>query len=323
MKALLKTFWFLFLLTSILPAQRKYSFSWHAETIKVDDLTRHFTFFIPRACPENAPIVFVFHNSNSGMEKVFHSGDGFNEWPNLSETEKFILLAPNGVNPINGDVEGENQKWNDCRSQENTQSNLSNVDDVKFVKSLIDWSKGNLSIDEKRIYITGVGNGGMMVYKLAAQVGEQLAGVAVFLANMPAEIECGLPKKPLPIFIMNSKDDPFVPYEGGAILGERGKVLSAVATLNYWVHLNQLNTQKRTNKFYDDIEPDDNSRIIKNEFDRPLDNPPVVFNVVTNSGHVVPSIKHRTSNTELLGNQNEDIEGVEEAWKFLRNFTRR
>jgi len=323
MKAILKTVWFLFIVINILHAQRNYPFSWHEETIKVNNLTRYFSFFIPRACPDNAPIVFVFHNANSGMEEVFHSGDSFNCWPNLSGQEKFILVAPNGVNPVNGDAKGENQKWNDCRSEKNTQSDLSKVEDVEFIRELIEWSKENLSIDENRIYLAGVGNGGMMVYRLAAQIGDELAGVAVFLANMPEEIECGLPQKPLPIFIMNSKNDPFVPFTGGVILGERGKVLSAVETLNYWVHLNHLNTKKRTNKFYEDVEIDDNSRIIKNEFDRPLDNPPVVFNVVTNAGHAVPSIKYSIGNPEILGNQNRDIEGVVEAWKFLRNFTRR
>lgn len=320
---LAKYFSILFFLITSFALPRNYDFSWHEETIEVNNLSRYFTFFIPRECPENAPIVFVFHNSNSGMEKVFYSGDGFNEWPNLSKTEKFILVAPNGTNPFNGDVEGENQKWNDCRSDKNTKNGLPDVDDLLFISDLIDWAKENLSIDEKRIYLAGVGNGGMMVYRLAAKIGDQLAGVAVFLANMPAEIECGNPQNPLPIFIMNGKDDQFTPFNGGTIKGEQGEILSSIETLSYWVNLNQLNTQKRTNKFYDDLNPDDNSIIIKNEFDRPLENPPVVFNVVTNSGHTVPSIKYGIGNKELLGNQNRDVEGVDEAWKFLRKFTRR
>ena len=119
-----KYFLSLLILGSIFASQRNYSFSWHEEVIKVNSSDRHFTFFIPRACPEEAPVVFVFHNSNSGMEKVFHSGDGFNEWPNLAEREKFILVAPNGVNPITTDADGENQKWNDCRNKENTNDKI-------------------------------------------------------------------------------------------------------------------------------------------------------------------------------------------------------
>lgn len=308
--------------STLLFAQRKYSFNWHEEEIKVDSLTRHFTFYIPRECPENAPAVFVFHNYNSGMEEVFHTGDGFNEWPNLADEEKFVLIAPNGVNPVNNDTKGKNQKWNDCRTDVSSRGDFSKANDVKFIDELIEWAILNLSIDKNKIYTAGVGNGGMMVYRLAAKLGDKLAGAAVFLANMPVDFECGFPEKPLPIIIMNSKQDPIMPFDGGTIIGDRGEVLSAVETLNYWVSLNQLNTQKLTTKFYEDINPDDNSRIIKNEFDRPLENPPVALNVITNSGHAVPSIKHEISNKQLLGNQNRDIEAVEEAWKFFKKFNK-
>lgn len=322
MKISLKAFLFLIVFVNVFYAQRKYSFNWHEEEIIVDNLARHFTFYIPRECPDNAPAVFVFHNYNSGMGEVFHTGDGFNEWPDLADKEKFVLIAPNGVNPINGDTKGKNQKWNDCRIDISSRGDFSEANDLKFIDELIEWAIRNLSIDENKIYAAGVGNGGMMVYRLAAKLGDKLAGAAVFLANMPVDFECGLPEKPLPIIIMNSKQDPIIPFDGGTITGDRGEVLSTVETLNYWVSLNQLNTQKLTTKFYEDINPDDNSRIIKNEFDRPLENPAVVLNVITNSGHVVPSIKHKVSNKQFLGNQNRDIEAVEEAWKFLKKFNK-
>ena len=57
---------------SVLPAQRKLTFGWHEEQIKVDNLTRHFTVFIPRACPENASVLFILHSGNSGMETIFN-----------------------------------------------------------------------------------------------------------------------------------------------------------------------------------------------------------------------------------------------------------
>ena len=326
MRALAKAILLFVFIVSSVSAQRNYSFSWHEETIQIDGTTRHFTFFIPRACPENAPVVFVFHSGNSGMEDVFNTGDGFNEWPNLSEREKFILVVPNGVNPITKDTDGSNQKWNDCRKDVGDEEELAEVDDVLFVSKLIDWSKRNLAIDENRIYVTGIDNGGMMVYRLALELGDQIAAAAVFFASMPSDSECGIPVRPIPMFIMNSMNDPYVPFEGGTISGERGKVMSAEETLNYWVSLNLLNTQKRTNKFYEDLNPDDNSRVVKNEFDRPFENPHVDFYVITNAGHVVPSIKYGLSDSQKLkqlGNQNRDIEGVVEAWKFLRNSTLR
>lgn len=260
------------------------------------------------------------------MNNLFDAeSGGFAEWPNLADREKVILIIPNGINPTTGDADGNNQKWNDCRKESQDPSQFSTANDIDFIAKLIDWSKNNLPIDKARIYASGVSNGGMMVYKLAIELGDKLAGAAVFLANMSADSECDKPQTPIPIFIMNSTNDPMIPFEGGIITGSRGMVLSAEETLNIWVKLNYLNTQKRTNKYLIDLNPDDGSRIIKNEFNRPLGNPPVAFYVVVDGGHTVPSIKYplpKSLTENLLGNQNRDIEGVVEAWKFLRKFSK-
>ncbi|MDZ7765792.1 MAG: hypothetical protein U5K00_15460 [Melioribacteraceae bacterium] len=317
---------FFLIVCSLLSAQRNYSFGWHTESIKVLDQTRHFKFYIPKGLDKNAPAVFLFHSENKSMNNIFGTeAGGFREWPNLADREKFILIIPNGTNPVTGDFDGNNQLWNDCRKESQDLSQFSRANDIDFITKLIDWSKNNLPIDKTRIYASGVSNGGMMVYRLAIELGDKIAGAAVFLANMSADSECSKPKTPLPILIMNGTDDPIIPFEGGVITGNRGMVLSAEETLNIWVKLNYLNTQKRTNKYLTDLNPDDGSRIIKNEFNRPLGNPPVAFYVVVDGGHTIPSIKYplpKSLTENLLGNQNRDIEGVVEAWKFLRKFSK-
>ncbi len=314
----------IFLFAVSLFAQRNYSFGWNDEIISVGDQTRYFKIYIPRALGSGVPMVILFHHENSGMDSIFDEVyGGFAEWPALAESEKFILLIPNGTNTETGNTFGENQDWNDCRKDSEVKKKLGSSDDIAFVDKLIKWSEQNLDIDKNRIYAAGISDGGLMVYRTAIELGDKIAGAAVFLANLPADSECAEPIRPLPIFIMNSTDDPLVPYYGGQLLGDRGSLMSSEQTLNYWIGLNYLNTQKRTNKYLDDINPDDNSRIIQNKFDRPLDNPSVVFYVVTNAGHTIPSIKHAvpSSFSNIYGSQNRDIESVKEAWKFLRDFT--
>lgn len=235
MKEFIKLFSLVLIIVSTLFSQRNYSFGWHIESIEVDKLERHFRIFIPRDLQNETPLVLIFHTSNSGMENVFNTGDGFNEWANLAEREKLILVIPNGVNPINGDALGTNQKWNDCRKSNIESEQLPRTDDVNFIKELINWSIENLKINEKQIYAAGIGNGGMMVYRLAFELGDVLSGAAVFFANLPVDSEC------------------------------------------------------------------------------------------SHSGHVVPSVKYGLLSShpkDLLGNQNRDIEGVVEAWKFLRRFSK-
>lgn len=322
-----KILFFLSILTLVVPAQSDFNFGWHEQDINVDGQNRYFKIYIPKGIEDTAPAVMLFHHENKSMNNLFdNEAGGFAEWPNLADREKVILIIPNGINPMTGDADGNNQKWNDCRKDSESQSMLSTANDIDFIEKLIDWSKNNLQIDKNRLYAAGVSNGGMMVYRLTIELGDKLAGAAVFLANMSADSECDKPNTPIPIFIMNSTDDPMIPFEGGMITGNRGLVHSAEETLNIWVKLNYLNTQKRTNKYLTDLDPDDGSRIIKNEFNRPLDNLPVAFYVVVNGGHTVPSIKYSVPEAlskDLLGKQNRDIEGAVEAWKFLRNFSKK
>ena len=311
---------------TILSAQNRiYDFGWHEETIEHDDLTRHYRFYIPRVLPQNPPMVILLHGGSQSMNKIFETNaGGSKEWLELAEAEKFVLMVPNGVNIQTGITGGNNQYWNDCRKFIEGMKPLSNADDVGFINKLMEWSKENIGIDKNRIYATGASNGGMMTFRLAREFGDKLAAVAVFIANMPKDSECGLPVRPIPIMIVNGTDDPLMPYNGGSIIGNRGAVLSAEETLNYWVSLNHLNTQKRTNRYYEDFNTDDGSIIIKNEFNRPLTNPPVEFYVISGGGHSMPSIKHSIPGlleATILGKQNRDLEGALEAWKFLRRFS--
>ena len=40
----------------------------------------------------------------------------------------------------------------------------SDVDDVDFINTIIDWVSGEYNIDQERIYSTGMSNGGFMSY---------------------------------------------------------------------------------------------------------------------------------------------------------------
>ena len=53
----------------------------------------------------------------SGVRPELSSGAvATNEWADVAETERFLLVVPNGTNPATGDTRGDRQSWNDlCR----------------------------------------------------------------------------------------------------------------------------------------------------------------------------------------------------------------
>ena len=51
-------------------------------------------------------------------------------------------------------------------------------DDVKFIASLLDDLATVVKVDPKRVYATGMSNGGMMCYRLAAELSDRIAAIA-------------------------------------------------------------------------------------------------------------------------------------------------
>src|SRR5262249_45427921 len=94
-------------------------------------------------------------------------------------------------------------------------------------------------VDAGRVYVTGISNGAMMACRLACELSEKIAAVAVVAGSMPRSIEptCA-PKRPVSVMLLAGTEDPVVPYAGGEVrIGKRtrGMVLGAQATAEQWV----------------------------------------------------------------------------------------
>ncbi|PCI65063.1 MAG: hypothetical protein COB38_11770 [Gammaproteobacteria bacterium] len=63
-----------------------------------------------------------------------------------------------------------------------------------------------------------------MTYRVASELSNEVTAVASFIANLTEDSECQLPKKPIPMLIMNASDDAFMPWNGGEVKGKGAKV---------------------------------------------------------------------------------------------------
>ena len=100
----------------------------------------------------------------------------------------------------------------------------SHADDVGFLRSIIDKSQSQLSVDPKRIYMAGLSSGGMMTYLAATELSDKLAAVAVISGAMSGKEP--KPKSPLSIISTHGTNDDVIPIDGLAgvppILTEAG-----------------------------------------------------------------------------------------------------
>ena len=92
-----------------------------------------------------------------------------------------------------------------------------NVDDVGYVREVIQNLQTDFSIDEKRIYITGHSNGAIMSYRLACELSDQIAAIAPVSAQGVFE-SCPL-QRTVPTMHFQGTADPCTGYDSKTSCG--------------------------------------------------------------------------------------------------------
>lgn len=218
----------------------------------------------------------------------------------IAEREGFIVVYPDGVG----------RSWHDMR--DTGPSAERGVDDVAFVRALIDKMVAEHHADERRVYVAGISNGGFMTMRLACELSDKIAAVATFIATMPERgaDQCK-PSRPMPIAMFVGTDDPLVPYGGGDI---HGAVLSADATRDKWVALNECT---HTNATQTINLADDETVVHKTRFDSCKSGSEVLFYSIAGGGHTYPNGDQYLPKA-VIGRVTHDIDGSEEAWAFFK-----
>ena len=87
------------------------------------------------------------------------------------------------------------------------------VDDVGFTLALLDDLARRTPLDRRRVYATGLSNGSMMAYRLAAEASDRIAAIAPIAGGMV--LDSFAPAHAMPIIHFHSLDDPRALYHGG------------------------------------------------------------------------------------------------------------
>ncbi len=168
-----------------------------------DGRERTYALYTPPQPSASMPLLIALHGGGgrgSGMIHITYGG--FNR---LAERETFVVVYPDGVD----------KRWNDGRGLTEWRAHRERVDDVGFIAALIDQISAEQPIDRRRVYVTGISNGGMMSYRLACELGDRIAAIAPVVAALPAHLSGCVPPHAMPIILMNGTDDPLIPYQGG------------------------------------------------------------------------------------------------------------
>jgi|CXWL01.1.fsa_nt_gi polyhydroxybutyrate depolymerase len=266
---------------------------------------RSYAYVTPPHAGSSVPLVMALHGrfgTGEGQEQLGPTAE-------LARAEGFFLLLPDGVD----------MSWNDARHVGPAAEQQ--VDDVAFLVALLENFAAQHPVDLKRVYLMGMSNGGMMAHTVACAHGERFAAFGSVTANLPAALDghC-VPSRPISVALVLGTKDPLVPYLGGEVLGSRGKVLSADASLRHWARLNGCEGEAAVLELADKA-PDDGTHTRVFSYGKCREGSEVVLYSVEGGGHTWPG-GWQYLGEEAIGKSSRDFSASEELWRFFRRHKR-
>ena len=243
-------------------------------------------------------------------------------WPQVAQREQFIAIFPDGLNRAWADLRGASERAGRVAPP--------GTDDVAFLMTLVAKYVAEGTADPKRIYVTGVSNGGAMTMTLACKQPQTFAAAAAVIINFTAT-RWRTPASQRSRFrscLMNGTADPLVAYDGGKGTSRYGlpNVWSTAQTIAFWRKVNGCEARDAASSELPDNDPADTSTVSRiasrcppapgcRALSRERRRPP-------HARTKAPTQEPSAWSTRSSGPQNHDIDAPEVIWAVFKKFSR-
>jgi polyhydroxybutyrate depolymerase len=271
-------------------------------SLTVAGVERNYLLHVPaRLTPgKAAALVLVFHGGGTHAWSM----PGFTGFDDLADHEGLIVAYPDGLN----------RSWNDGRG-------LSSADDVSFVRAAIEDIERMHDIDPRRIYATGISNGGFFSNRLACEMGDKIAAIASVAATMPESLvaDCRPPRAVPVVFIVGSKD-PLVPYHGGEIGFRKGRgrgtCVSLAEAARFWRTHNQITAAPTVANLPDRV--DDGTHVRRETWCGGKNGSEVIAYTIEGGGHTWPGAAQYLPKF-AVGIVSHNLDATATIWRFFES----
>lgn len=268
---------------------------------------RTFRVYAPANLPKDrpAPLVLVFHGGGSNARQM----ERHVRFDELADREGFIAVYPDAWK----------RNWNDGRGDADIPAQAEQVDDIAFVKAILEKVSAEFRVDGKRIYATGISNGGVFCHKLAVAMPDRIAAIAPVVGGMaPVVADCAAAGPPVAVFIIQGTADPLVPYGGGEVARTRGRIIDTVAAAKLWAGRNGCLAE--TSSLDPDVFAEDGCRVRRREWTGGA--APVRLWTILGGGHTWPNGVQYVP-AVWIGTVCRDFDGTEAIWDFFSRQSRK
>lgn len=190
-------------LLSASPAAAVLTTGVNSRSLVFDAQTRQYDVYAPAAYTGSVPVPLVIdlhgYTSNKEQQRAI---SGFRQ---RADAEGFLVVHPQGLF----------NSWNagTCCGQAAAQG----IDDVGFLRAMVAAVATEANVDVRRIYATGLSNGGGMTQRLACEAADLVAAAAPMAFPIPfIPLTLCEPSRPIAVLMFMGLTDQLVSYAGAA-----------------------------------------------------------------------------------------------------------
>ena len=180
--------------------------------------------------------------------------------------------------------------------------------DIQFISDLIDQLERDYNIDENRIYVNGLSNGGGMSFALTCKLSERIAAFAGVAGAYVLPWEECQPARPVPAILFHGTADGIVPFTGGEDQGPGITLPDITGWVGTLAERNGCSAEPEeipaqgevSGKRYTDCDQDAE----------------VIFYVIEGGGHAWPGGGYLPK--WIVGHTTQDINATRAMWEFFK-----
>lgn len=274
----------------------------YARALEVGGQRRSYFVHIPRSYDAKKPVPTVL-----ALHGLFMNGRtmaGFSGLDQASDEAGFVVVYPEAAGF------GLLRVWNAGAGQGDPADRR--PDDVAFIRLLLDDLKRLINVDERRVFATGMSNGGMMCYRLAADLSDRIAAIAPVAGTMA--IDKAKPAHAVSVIHFHGTADDIVPF-GGPNRGMPKFITfrSVRESIRAWCQIDGCPSEPKIVCLPD--RKQDGTSVKEERYGPGRDNAEVVLITIEGGGHTWPG---RTPPYGLIGKSTLDISANELIWEFFQ-----
>ena len=237
---------------------------------------------------DGGPLPVLFHFP--GLYEAPWMAEFFGRMADYAQTRGFIMITPehhgNGWQGVPGGAASPD------------------VDDPGYVERLQDILVSRFNADPRRLYASGMSNGGFFTSKMAC-VNTRFAAYAPVAGQLTDAASCH-PGRKVPVLLVHGDADPLVSYS------------TAPPAAEFWARNNGCSPAPVSTPL-PDLDPGDNTTVVRHDYPDCPSDAPVVLYQIKGGGHNWPGGKPFLG--PLLGGTTYDIDANRLIWEFVSRHT--